>query len=141
MMLLNFYRMLNKDLYCMEQFHMGSFHILGMERERIHKRTLLSNSDLFPVSKKDYNYEATRLHFENLVKRYENPIIILNLIKVNSSIGILIFIYYEATTLHQFLFSRVLFIYLSNQWQKIEGLVSQYFKQSLLTARPHRKTC
>ncbi|XP_022721644.1 phosphoinositide phosphatase SAC2-like isoform X3 [Durio zibethinus] len=33
------------------------------------------------LSKKDPNYEATRLHFENLVKRYGNPIIILNLIK------------------------------------------------------------
>ncbi|PPD97031.1 hypothetical protein GOBAR_DD05980 [Gossypium barbadense] len=35
----------------------------------------------FPVSKKDQSYEATRLHFENLVERYGNPIIILNLIK------------------------------------------------------------
>ncbi|KAA3477381.1 phosphoinositide phosphatase SAC3-like [Gossypium australe] len=42
------------------------------------KLTLFS---LFPVSKKDKNYEATRLHFQNLVKRYGNPIIILNLIK------------------------------------------------------------
>ncbi|KAH9652896.1 phosphoinositide phosphatase SAC3 [Citrus sinensis] len=33
------------------------------------------------LSKKDQNYEATRLHFENLAKRYGNPIIILNLIK------------------------------------------------------------
>ncbi|XP_057981924.1 phosphoinositide phosphatase SAC2-like isoform X2 [Malania oleifera] len=33
------------------------------------------------LSKKDHNYNATRLHFENLVKRYGNPIIILNLIK------------------------------------------------------------
>ncbi|GMH18112.1 hypothetical protein Nepgr_019953 [Nepenthes gracilis] len=33
------------------------------------------------LSKKDQNYEATKLHFENLVKRYGNPIIILNLIK------------------------------------------------------------
>ncbi|XP_022732406.1 phosphoinositide phosphatase SAC3-like isoform X2 [Durio zibethinus] len=33
------------------------------------------------LSKKDQNYVATRLHFENLVKRYGNPIIILNLIK------------------------------------------------------------
>uniref|UniRef100_A0A5B6YTC1 Putative phosphoinositide phosphatase SAC3-like isoform X2 n=1 Tax=Davidia involucrata TaxID=16924 RepID=A0A5B6YTC1_DAVIN len=33
------------------------------------------------LSKKDHKYEATRLHFENLVKRYGNPIIILNLIK------------------------------------------------------------
>ncbi|WJZ94216.1 hypothetical protein VitviT2T_013093 [Vitis vinifera] len=33
------------------------------------------------LSKKDVNYQATRLHFENLVKRYGNPIIILNLIK------------------------------------------------------------
>ncbi|THU53285.1 hypothetical protein C4D60_Mb10t12810 [Musa balbisiana] len=33
------------------------------------------------LHKKDKNYEATRLHFENLVKRYGNPIIILNLIK------------------------------------------------------------
>ncbi|WOL02658.1 phosphoinositide phosphatase SAC3-like [Canna indica] len=33
------------------------------------------------LHKKDKNFEATRLHFENLVKRYGNPIIILNLIK------------------------------------------------------------
>ncbi|XP_071741977.1 phosphoinositide phosphatase SAC2-like [Rutidosis leptorrhynchoides] len=33
------------------------------------------------LSKKDQNYDATRLHFENLTKRYGNPIIILNLIK------------------------------------------------------------
>lgn len=35
------------------------------------------------LSKKDQNYEATRLHFENLAQRYGNPIIILNLIKTN----------------------------------------------------------
>ncbi|KAK9075776.1 hypothetical protein SSX86_004105 [Deinandra increscens subsp. villosa] len=35
------------------------------------------------LSRKDHNYEATRLHFQNLVKRYGNPIIILNLIKTN----------------------------------------------------------
>ncbi|KDP33975.1 hypothetical protein JCGZ_07546 [Jatropha curcas] len=33
------------------------------------------------LSKTDQNYEATRLHFKNLVNRYGNPIIILNLIK------------------------------------------------------------
>ncbi|CAH9118596.1 unnamed protein product [Cuscuta europaea] len=33
------------------------------------------------LSRKDPMYEATQLHFENLVKRYGNPIIILNLIK------------------------------------------------------------
>ncbi|OVA13010.1 Synaptojanin [Macleaya cordata] len=33
------------------------------------------------LSKKDQTYEATRIHFDNLVKRYGNPIIILNLIK------------------------------------------------------------
>ncbi|XP_075664566.1 phosphoinositide phosphatase SAC2-like isoform X1 [Castanea sativa] len=33
------------------------------------------------LSRKDPNYEATRLHFENLAKRYGNPILILNLIK------------------------------------------------------------
>ncbi|RQO84974.1 hypothetical protein POPTR_001G163900v4 [Populus trichocarpa] len=33
------------------------------------------------LSRKDQNFEATKLHFENLVKRYGNPIIILNLIK------------------------------------------------------------
>ncbi|URE23853.1 SAC domain containing protein [Musa troglodytarum] len=33
------------------------------------------------LHRKDTDYEATRLHFENLVKRYGNPIIILNLIK------------------------------------------------------------
>ncbi|XP_042002393.1 phosphoinositide phosphatase SAC4-like isoform X1 [Salvia splendens] len=35
------------------------------------------------LSKRDQTYEATKLHFENLVKRYGNPIIILNLIKTN----------------------------------------------------------
>ncbi|QCD80186.1 phosphoinositide phosphatase SAC3-like [Vigna unguiculata] len=35
------------------------------------------------LSKRDQNYQATRLHFENLVKRYGNPIIILNLIKTH----------------------------------------------------------
>ncbi|XP_052175400.1 phosphoinositide phosphatase SAC2-like isoform X2 [Diospyros lotus] len=35
------------------------------------------------LEKKDRNYHATRLHFENLVERYGNPIIILNLIKTN----------------------------------------------------------
>ncbi|KAL9405839.1 hypothetical protein Peur_002811 [Populus x canadensis] len=33
------------------------------------------------LSRKDQNFEATKLHFENLVKRYGNPIIVLNLIK------------------------------------------------------------
>lgn len=33
------------------------------------------------LHRKDPTYQATRLHFENLVKRYGNPIIILNLIK------------------------------------------------------------
>ncbi|KAG5538020.1 hypothetical protein RHGRI_025193 [Rhododendron griersonianum] len=33
------------------------------------------------LSKKDHEYNATRLHFENLVKRYGNPIIVLSLIK------------------------------------------------------------
>lgn len=33
--------------------------------------------------KKDAMFEATRLHFENLVMRYGNPIIILNLIKTH----------------------------------------------------------
>ncbi|KAL1212097.1 Phosphoinositide phosphatase SAC2 [Cardamine amara subsp. amara] len=33
------------------------------------------------LSAKDPSFEATRLHFENLGKRYGNPIIILNLIK------------------------------------------------------------
>ncbi|XP_051131113.1 phosphoinositide phosphatase SAC3-like isoform X2 [Andrographis paniculata] len=35
------------------------------------------------LSRRDQAYEATRLHFENLAKRYGNPIIILNLIKTN----------------------------------------------------------
>nr|XP_017234341.1 PREDICTED: phosphoinositide phosphatase SAC2-like [Daucus carota subsp. sativus] len=34
------------------------------------------------LSKKDPGYKATRLHFINLAKRYGNPIIILNLIKI-----------------------------------------------------------
>ncbi|KZV27550.1 hypothetical protein F511_04601 [Dorcoceras hygrometricum] len=33
------------------------------------------------LSRKDPKYEATKLHFGNLVKRYGNPVIILNLIK------------------------------------------------------------
>lgn len=43
------------------------------------------NLFLLAVSKKDHKYGATRLHFENLVKRYGNPIIILNLIKAGLS--------------------------------------------------------
>jgi len=35
------------------------------------------------LHEKDNSYEATRLHFENLRRRYGNPIIILNLIKVS----------------------------------------------------------
>lgn len=42
----------------------------------------------YSVHKKDKNYDATRLHFENLVKRYGNPIIILNLIKVGLMLNI-----------------------------------------------------
>lgn len=33
------------------------------------------------LSRKDMKFEATKRHFENLVKRYGNPVIILNLIK------------------------------------------------------------
>nr|XP_043635518.1 phosphoinositide phosphatase SAC2-like isoform X2 [Erigeron canadensis] len=33
------------------------------------------------LSKKDQNYDATRLHFQNLYNRYGNPVIILNLVK------------------------------------------------------------
>uniref|UniRef100_A0A1D1YNZ3 Polyphosphoinositide phosphatase n=1 Tax=Anthurium amnicola TaxID=1678845 RepID=A0A1D1YNZ3_9ARAE len=33
------------------------------------------------LHRRDQTYEATRLHFENLIKRYGNPVIILNLIK------------------------------------------------------------
>ncbi|KAG0469365.1 hypothetical protein HPP92_018693 [Vanilla planifolia] len=36
------------------------------------------------ILQKDAHFEATRLHFKNLVKRYGNPIIILNLIKGNN---------------------------------------------------------
>ncbi|CAA6668284.1 unnamed protein product [Spirodela intermedia] len=36
---------------------------------------------MFFVHRYDPTYEATKLHFEDLVKRYGNPIIILNLIK------------------------------------------------------------
>ncbi|KAL3351865.1 hypothetical protein AABB24_020113 [Solanum stoloniferum] len=33
------------------------------------------------LSRRDFKFEATKLHFEDLVQRYGNPIIILNLIK------------------------------------------------------------
>lgn len=39
-------------------------------------------SFLTQVQRYDPTYEATRLHFEDLARRYGNPIIILNLIKV-----------------------------------------------------------
>jgi hypothetical protein len=39
-----------------------------------------------PAVKPDVDYKATRLHFENLVLRYGNPIVILNLIKVSVSV-------------------------------------------------------
>jgi len=34
------------------------------------------------VQRYDPTYQATKLHFEDLVKRYGSPIIVLNLIKV-----------------------------------------------------------
>ncbi|MED6136566.1 hypothetical protein PIB30_057243 [Stylosanthes scabra] len=43
------------------------------------------------LSKKDENYQATKLHFENLVKRYGNPIIILNLIKTLQAIDVALY--------------------------------------------------
>ena len=39
----------------------------------------------FPVAAEQHNYEATRRHFENLVKRYGKPIVILSLLKVGLS--------------------------------------------------------
>lgn len=39
-------------------------------------------SFLASVQRYDPTYEATKLHFEDLAKRYGNPIIVLNLIKV-----------------------------------------------------------
>lgn len=47
--------------------------------------TLFYLYHILAVHKKDKNFDATRLHFDNLVKRYGNPIIILNLIKVSKS--------------------------------------------------------
>lgn len=35
------------------------------------------------VQRYDPTYESTKMHFEDLVKRYGNPIIVLNLIKVS----------------------------------------------------------
>lgn len=53
----------------------------------------------FTVNRKDEDYEATRLHFDNLVLRYGKPVIILNLIKVCSLVvalqRFLLFVKYE----------------------------------------------
>ncbi|KAI3833505.1 hypothetical protein MKW98_024504 [Papaver atlanticum] len=43
--------------------------------------SLLNVKPKIRLSRRDENYKATRLHFDNLVTRYGNPIIILNLIK------------------------------------------------------------
>jgi hypothetical protein len=48
------------------------------------RKILFKHLFFLAVHEKDKNYEATRLHFENLRKRYGNPIIILNLIKVST---------------------------------------------------------
>ncbi|KAD4180547.1 hypothetical protein E3N88_29138 [Mikania micrantha] len=48
-----------------------------------HETSRLNIKPDITLSRKDQNYQATRLHFQNLVKRYGNPIIILNLIKTN----------------------------------------------------------
>lgn len=61
-----------------------------LEHLCFHVNFILTDSCFSLVSKKDENYEATRLHFENLVKRYGNPIIILNLIKVNPMVILLV---------------------------------------------------
>ena len=52
---------------------------------------IINNSDamfalpdvvFFSVQKNDPTYEATKLHFQNLVERYGNQIFVLNLVKV-----------------------------------------------------------
>lgn len=43
---------------------------------------LISFCFLISVQRYDPTYQSTKLHFEDLAKRYGNPIIVLNLIKV-----------------------------------------------------------
>ncbi|KAL0351467.1 UNVERIFIED_CONTAM: Phosphoinositide phosphatase SAC3 [Sesamum calycinum] len=45
------------------------------------------------LSKRDHTYVTTRLHFENLVKRFGNPIIILNLVKTLVPVNLALLIY------------------------------------------------
>nr|CAB3469861.1 unnamed protein product [Digitaria exilis] len=61
------------------------------------------------LHEKDKNYEATRLHFENLRKRYGNPIIILNLIKVSTlkstnALQVLLKVAFEALNLTEYFY-------------------------------------
>ncbi|WZZ08496.1 hypothetical protein YC2023_094417 [Brassica napus] len=57
----------------------GMFHVLETFRNQNLSET--RGNALETLSAKDPNFEATRLHFENLGRRYGNPIIVLNLIK------------------------------------------------------------
>ncbi|OEL36628.1 Phosphoinositide phosphatase SAC3 [Dichanthelium oligosanthes] len=67
------------------------------------------------LHEKDKNYEATRLHFENLRKRYGNPIIILNLIKkklfccskTTNALQVLLKVAFEALNLTEFFYYQV----------------------------------
>lgn len=76
---------LKPDIICMHLISNQILHVCACISRNIYVSMSIFLADFCfsPVSKKDQNYEATRLHFENLAKRYGNPIIILNLIKVN----------------------------------------------------------
>lgn len=88
--------------------------------------TIISNV----VSKKEPDYEATRLHFDNLVERYGNPIIILNLIKVSFLIHLVSVLLLSFYLIHQHLIAPLVF---TINRQKKRGLESQSSEKSLLT--------
>lgn len=77
-----------------------------------------------PVSKKDQSYQATRYHFENLVKRYGNPIIILNLIKV----VIFPLIYYMSS----FKFLKIQFSYILGELTHIDVVIGYFLTSFML---------
>lgn len=80
------------DIICKDKCNLIHFNILSFSFivmcnmmysvTKLHLLTLISYST--PVQRYDPTYQATKLHFEDLAKRYGNPIIVLNLIKVLS---------------------------------------------------------
>lgn len=81
----------------------------------------------------DPTYQATKLHFDDLAKRYGNPIIVLNLIKVHPCSGLYLLLGHNVTLVHglSFCFYNLSFFLRTDAGQMFSG-----YKETLDTELP-----